>query len=130
MKHREDSSYLVANYQFQDNLPLQGANYYRLKMVATDGQFEYSSHIKVTYNNEGRRLFVSPNPSRTHVYVSTLQGRYTEAIISNHSGQIVLRKKLTSPNQKINVDHLTPGQYLLTVIGGAEKVSKKLVITR
>ncbi|THU40776.1 T9SS type A sorting domain-containing protein [Niastella caeni] len=123
-------SYLVTNYQYQDHLPLQGANYYRLKMVATDGRFEYSSVIKVTYNNAGRTLFVSPNPAVTHVYVSTREGRFSEVIISSYTGQIVAKQKLISGYQKIDVSLLAPGQYIITVAGDAEKVTEKLMIFR
>ena len=40
----------VSNYQFTDAKVLSGNNFYRLKQIDNDGQFVYSSVIKLDYS--------------------------------------------------------------------------------
>lgn len=41
------TSYLTNNYNFVDNYPVKGLNYYRLKQTDFDGAFEYSDKVVV-----------------------------------------------------------------------------------
>ncbi len=52
-------------YSFNDSNPLVGLNYYRLKQLDFDGQFEYSSIEVVTYSPDVKSLGASiiPNPT-------------------------------------------------------------------
>jgi hypothetical protein len=52
----------TSNYSFVDKLPLDGAGYYRLKMVDLDGKFKYSKTVTVTVANDSRPLVVYNNP--------------------------------------------------------------------
>ena len=55
-------SSLDVNYSWLDEQPLQGANYYRLKMVDNNGNFSYSEVVKVTINGKSGFIKVAPNP--------------------------------------------------------------------
>jgi len=50
-------------YNFLDDGPLPGINYYRLKQVDKDGTSEFSKIIAVSPQSSGARLVVYPNPS-------------------------------------------------------------------
>ncbi len=39
------------DYQFTDNYPVLGVNYYRLKIVDKDGQYDYSKIVSVNFRN-------------------------------------------------------------------------------
>lgn len=124
------SGSLVTPYQYEDVSPLQGVNLYRLKIVAMDGEVEYSPTVKIsTQPIHSGKLLLAPNPAGTHVFVTT-SGNYTEVSISNNSGVVVLKEKLTSTNQRIALGHLAKGQYTLTVHGKAGKSSAPLLITQ
>ena len=49
-------------YSFTDENPVDGVNYYRLKQVDTDGNFEYFKIISFEIEKETRVFQVSPNP--------------------------------------------------------------------
>lgn len=51
------------HYQFIDDAPMLGINYYRLKQLDHDGQFEYSPIISVLYEEELTKLVIFPNPT-------------------------------------------------------------------
>lgn len=50
-------------YNFLDEAPLPGVNYYRLKQVDKDGTSELSKIIAVSPNTEASQFVVYPNPS-------------------------------------------------------------------
>ncbi|MBX7050135.1 MAG: VCBS repeat-containing protein, partial [Chitinophagales bacterium] len=54
---------IVHNYQFFDQAPAGGINYYRLKQVDLDGAFTYSQMIVVEVSGEASYLKIYPNPS-------------------------------------------------------------------
>ncbi|RYY59871.1 MAG: T9SS type A sorting domain-containing protein [Chitinophagaceae bacterium] len=49
------------SYQFTDASPLQGLNYYQLKMIDKDGRFTLSNTVKVEFKKE-YELTLFPNP--------------------------------------------------------------------
>jgi Secretion system C-terminal sorting domain/PQQ enzyme repeat len=57
------------NYNFIDNNPADGANFYRLKMVDKDGKVAYSKVVKVTFNLSIMSLY--PNPAKDKVFLKT-----------------------------------------------------------
>jgi len=56
------NSQITTNYSFVDQLPLDGNDYYRLKMVDLDGKYVYSKTVSVTTQNDGRPLVIYSNP--------------------------------------------------------------------
>lgn len=123
-------SYITAKYQFQDKSPLQGTNYYRLKMVATNGEYEYSPLVRLRYSNQGKTLFVTPNPATSQLYVATLPGKYSNLVIYDPRGQVAVRQKLTGAYQIIDISHLPGGEYILKTFGNKSIASEKILIIR
>lgn len=57
------NSLIELNYEFFDDDPVSGINYYRLKMMDVDGAFEYSNTIAIRVDEDGGPQFiVYPNP--------------------------------------------------------------------
>ncbi len=52
------------DYAFQDETPLKGMNYYRLKMNEQDGSFNYS-RVQVAQVGKKKEIVIYPNPSST-----------------------------------------------------------------
>lgn len=123
-------SYLPFDYSFRDDAPVRGTNFYRLKMLGTDGSVQYSDIVKVLFGAKGKPLFVSPNPAATDITVTTDSQAYTLVTISNMAGSVVLQQRLMTNNQRIDISRLPVGQYSLTLSGAAEKVTEKLMIVR
>lgn len=53
------------DYNFTDEKPLAGVNYYRLRQNDSDGQFEYSPIVIADVRGSGLQFDVFPNPSTT-----------------------------------------------------------------
>lgn len=49
-------------YNYKDEIPLNGTNYYRLKTIDISGGFAYSYIINIIYKNEQTQINVFPNP--------------------------------------------------------------------
>ncbi len=57
------------DYSFRDEDPLEGANYYRLKQVDTDGAYELSPVVVAFRAKPAEAPLVFPNPARDILYV-------------------------------------------------------------
>lgn len=116
-------------YNFIDQSPLTGNNYYRLKQVDPDGKFVYSKTVLLNFNS--LTLRISPNPASGTV--NLFVGNTTEAFsvqVLDLNGRIV-RQLLTTPgtaNIPVDISGLSRGIYTLKVIGVTATVTQKLLV--
>lgn len=111
-------------YQFIDNQPLEGNNYYRLKQVDFDGAFEYHKIIVINTVTQASltRVNVFPNPADDIVRfnVSSEESKVYRVEILDKSGRLVKVETVNSSEgqQTITVDisTLAPGNYALNLI--------------
>ena len=94
------------NYNFTDNSPTEGANYYRLKMVDIDGKYSYSKTVKLTFNLSIINLY--PNPAKDLVYLKNnmnfTSGQPLGIEMINPLGQQLLSETIaTAGTDKITV---------------------------
>lgn len=121
-------------YSFTDLSPAIGANYYRLKMVDVDLQYEYSRIEAVNISMHTVQLKVYPNPVTSVLYISNIQPgaqHYIELI--NTWGQVVLSRKYFSSESRIslNVGSLQRGIYFLKISDAATgflQVQNRIII--
>jgi hypothetical protein len=86
--------------------------------------YDFASGIQ---NSRDQHFVMGPNPAGSLVRISVHDGIRVERInIYNDMGQVV--KSLPDPNHEIDVSRLTPGLYVVEVIGNHEPMRKKLVI--
>lgn len=83
----------VQNYQFMDKKPMAN-NYYRLKQVDIDGQFDYST-IEIVRTNDCHgtgTVNVYPNPVADHLTIemTTTQVGKGQILIYNYAGKEIL----------------------------------------
>lgn len=112
-------------YSFEDAFPVDGVNYYRLKLVDLNAQFTYSGVLIIRTNGSGIQITASPNPFIDHVVI-TIQSATDEAAnlrVFNSEGKLVWRKT-TYVNAGTNVQYfnelqtLPKGMYLIKVNKG------------
>jgi hypothetical protein len=106
----------VQNYSFVDSELENGTNYYRLKQVDFDGQFEYSDIVSVDYEVEKLNFSnivtdeLRFNETVKDVFLFDLQGR-------------LLRQ--SSQAQSLNISELNSGIYVLSIDGSNYRILKQ-----
>ncbi len=107
----------LVNYQHIDNGPYAGTNYYRLKMVDTDGTFAYSSIKAVTFDNAKLIHVVAyPNPASEQIFITNSSGyNIVGAKILDLSGRVVLVEKPSELAAGIDVKSLPEGIYIMSI---------------
>lgn len=114
----------TGSYQFTDKLLMQGANYYRLKMIDIDGNYSYSNIIVL--NAEAKAVNITaiyPNPFIDLVKISLVSDKTEQVSIKliDNLGRIIRSQSIVSQkgmNQLTldNLSNLVPGIYVIEVI--------------
>ena len=109
-------------YQFTDNSPTNGINYYRLKSVDKDGAFTYSKVVSVQFTVNSNQLTVFPNPSKSSI---TISGNHIVSIqVVDNMGKIIKTQALKdATNPTLSISGLSAGIYHLCVQTTDGKVS-------
>jgi hypothetical protein len=104
-------------YDFVDEKPFLGINYYRLKQVDNDGKAEFSKTVSVNWLKEGKQtLSLYPNPTHNILTVEHTPSVKTIEIV-NTLGQIVklVNPTLEATQTDIPTADLSNGVYFLRV---------------
>ncbi|MGK0388548.1 MAG: hypothetical protein ACI94Y_001278 [Maribacter sp.] len=110
----------VSNYEFTDHEPLANINYYRLKQVDFDGQFEYSNVINITIRGTNdKTVSIFPNPVLDELNIIDGQGRAT---IYDVLCQAIKAFSILDSSFSINLTDLPKGQYILHIQQGNGQV--------
>jgi hypothetical protein len=102
----------VFNYNFIDKNPINGINYYRLKQMDFDGQFEYSKIVNVNLFSTNNAITIYPNPVRDELTVTNTEN-IENVVIYNALGQVVKQFAVNAEQLQINVSDLQEGIYTL-----------------
>ncbi len=122
-------------YNFVDNKPTKGVNYYRLKQEDFNGRTSYSD-IKVLRftEKEELNLTIFPNPTKETVYVdlSSFGNGAANLSIVDAAGKIVMSKNISilngNYNASINLKAFAKGSYILQIKNTENNISKILVV--
>lgn len=113
-------------YQWTDNTPMRGINYYRLTSVDYDNYRDVFHTIGVTYNGE-KNVSLSPNPVEGTIVSFNSNFEFNGNItIYNNLGLIVYVSSLNE--NKINVSELKAGLYVVKISDGNFSKSIRLII--
>ena len=121
-------------YNFFDQSPVNGANYYRIKTIGIHGEVKYSTTVVVKLNSKGSSLEVYPNPVKgNHVQLQLTnweKGNYSVTLF-NQLGQQVLNSSINhtggSSNQTVALGSLAAGVYELRLSNSTTVITKKLI---
>ncbi len=117
-------------YNFRDNHPAEGINYYRIKVTDVNGKISYSTVANVQFSVNKSDLKVFPNPI-TGTTIHLIFGKNTNAVyaisIINKLGQTVLNTTLNhSADRKIESisisNHLAAGTYIIKAVDKANSM--------
>ena len=122
-------SYTIQEYEFVDEKPLNGINYYRLKSIDLDGTFEYSPIQSVKFSFESR-FRVYPNPSNgveLNILIDDFDPR-AEYLLYDNMGLLVDRGFITGNDHSYSLPNLKPGVYHVKLKGHGDDTTAKLVV--
>lgn len=127
LRKGKGNSMVINNYNFLDETPLKGVNYYRIRQEDFDGQYEYSKIISIL--NEGENLLsVYPNPS-SDGYFNLVSEQNIQEGVYIYSCEMKLIKFVEANNSKaleISITELSDGVYFLIMNSGGEQKIKKV----
>jgi hypothetical protein len=85
----------VNTYQFLDNTPAQGNNYYKLKQVDIDGSFTFSKNIMMQYGTVSQELrLVSTTDQNIMVSVFSQQNKQATVLLSGLDGKVLHQRNV------------------------------------
>ncbi|MFT5997766.1 MAG: hypothetical protein ACI81P_000211 [Neolewinella sp.] len=119
-------------YTFNDESPLEGQNYYRLRQNDFTGSFSFSNVVVVSFNG-GNQTFleVSPNPASDHLQVK-LSGQWLDfarVVLMDMNGKVISDKQQpTDASFDMELGRLPMGIYQLQVTDGKNKQTQRVII--
>jgi hypothetical protein len=136
-KDGQGTSQTPAYYQWPDERPMQGMNYYRLRQLDFDGSEEFSMVVSVEARlptrqvpGAGRGLKLFPNPTRQEVWVEWPAAvENAELELYDVHGRLLLRQRWQEPLQRrqLLLGELPGGVYAVVLRAGGQVWMERLV---
>lgn len=127
-------------YAFTDIYPLYGKQYYRLKMIDTDGSFEYSQAVEVVNNSTPTEYALEQNypnpfnPNTTIAYQLPVESKVTLSVYNVLGEQVaILVDEVKTPGihfADFNVSTLPSGMYVYVLKAGEFVSVKKMTLVK
>jgi photosystem II stability/assembly factor-like uncharacterized protein len=121
----------ASNYASLDEKPAFGINYYRLKMVDTDGRFTYSKIVAVEWTKPNSKTWILfPNPVKDKIYLSgneDVSGAESVQIV-DVAGKIIRTTTVQQLRNGLSVNNLPNGVYFLDINNQQRSERKEFVI--
>jgi hypothetical protein len=121
----------VNAYQFVDRYPKNGFNYYRLKQLDYDGNFDYSPVRKVNFSSRHFDVSITPNPATDFFEIEIYTEEPSSVIqLVDLAGKVIRTINVNRENisTRLPVDNLSSGFYTLIVESGSNRVIERVVI--
>jgi hypothetical protein len=100
-------------YNFMDNAPVSGTDFYRLKQTDIDNKFTYSEVRQVVFG-KGNTISIYPNPATDVINVKIADwSKVAKVNIMDINGKVVLQ--VTDASNGIHLGNIADGNYILQV---------------
>ncbi len=119
-------SSITRQYYLHDRQPLNGLNYYRLKMLETDGRFQHSAIVKTTNKLTGG-WYLMNNPAKNIIGIYGLETG-DEITIVNPGGQRQYQTRAKRQYLEIPTNGFANGIHFIRVTSHLGSSVKQLVI--
>lgn len=126
-----------SNYDFKDNAPASGYNYYRLRIIDEDGMHEHSTVVIINSKKSNKlNLFIYPNPTPNGQITLNISGKINGECtldVLDMNGRKVLGRSLGVMNAEgyttpVSLNGLQKGVYFLRLSVGTEQLMHRVVI--
>ena len=123
------------SYNYTHTMPVNGINYYRLKMVDVNGRAEYSPVRIVAFgkNNNSLTLFPNPAKNKTTLLLDENDGEKLFVKLIDGAGRTVKQQTVTIKNQQAELDleGLHKGMHVVTAVAdNGQRFSTKIMINQ
>jgi hypothetical protein len=114
------NSYSTLLYHAEDDAPLKGVSYYRLKQTDFNGDYSYSD-LRVVVNNENTPVMIYPNPVTSDLFIQIYNPEVETIYLSliDEKGSVVYDNEysFTKGNNQIhlNIQNLRKSPYILRI---------------
>ncbi|MFZ1451240.1 MAG: S8 family serine peptidase [Ferruginibacter sp.] len=116
------------NYSFTDLQPLNGFNFYRLRMTDLDASFRNSPVRKVNFDNIGDDFSIYPNPVTANRLFVSSTGKITSAVLFDVTGRMVKLYTLNNRSNTLDVGGIAKGTYQLKIFTENATHTEKIII--
>lgn len=115
------------DFDFIDRQPLNGVNYYRLKIVETNGNTYYSNILPFNLANAiAARLY--PNPVKNIMVLDGLnEAEISNVSIADIKGHTLYKQTVQQNTLTINVQQLAVGVYYAIINNGKKSIKLKFI---
>jgi hypothetical protein len=121
-----------ANYVFIHDKPIDGDNFYRLRMVDRDGEFNYSPIRVVRFEDKSNGFTLLPNPSSGPF--SLISSKFDADIsfqIFDQTGRLLIKNQITNEKTDFDLSAFPAASYHLIVRSERAILKQfKLVVTK
>lgn len=124
-------SFSRVDYAYQDEFPLIGRAYYRLRSVDFDGYTEIFDYVMVVVEGAKANFMVYPNPITNGQF--SLKTNFEtedplELIIYNNMGGIERSYQIDSWMNNLDLGNLKSGSYLVKLISTQDVIIKRILV--
>ena len=124
-----------SSYNWYDANPINGNNYYRIKIVEKDGSFKYTQVVNVKMGGSKNVFTIVGNPIKNKTVVLQLEnvekGSYS-VILYNNLGQQIINNTIVhaggSASETIALSNAAKGSYQLSIVGSKLKETKIIIV--
>lgn len=127
------NSSIPVDYTAFDKEPFTGANFYRLKMLDTDGRFTYSKILSVKVDAVAKKAIIFPNPVGNELRVQVPGGKKGSCTlqVTDEHGRVLKQQQVQLNNHPlsltIHTQELEAGIYWLIIHYPDGRETQKLV---
>ena len=119
-------------YDFYDQSPMNGVNYYRIQAVDSDGRFTYSDVRELNISKDADPVLIVPNPSQyqSKVYIAS-SSTSIKVGVYDAQGRLISSNRLVLANGmfSLNTSQYADGIYILYMeTDDGNKYTEKLII--
>lgn len=118
-------------YNFIDNNPLGGVNYYRLNAVEISGKTAFSKIVTVDFSSKGsNKLVAYPNPTKSALNVNyeSIDDASLNIQVLDMTGKVHLTKQMEGlkgdNNIRLDIENLPNGAYFMRINDSSTKFFK------
>lgn len=116
------------SYNFVDNSPVKGMNFYRIRMVDLDRRFTTTETKTVLFSVDA--VLITPNPASSfaNIYLTKNDNSITQIFVTDANGKMIERIKTADQIYQLNTSRYAKGLYIIKVVDAGISSTQRLIV--